>query len=114
MAPAGRSVLCFSAQMSSARLHEARRFLSVAVVNTAVGLSVIYAAKWFLRLGDFAANVLGYSVGLLLSFALNSRWTFAYRGPHLPALAKFSLVTFVAYGMNLVTVLVAIRFFGLN
>lgn len=95
-------------------LHEARRFLGVGVLNTAVGLCVIFAAKWYLHLGDVAANALGYSVGLLLSFALNSRWTFGYRGPRLWALAKFTMVTAVAYAMNLVTVLVAIRVLDVN
>lgn len=93
---------------------EAGRFFSVGVANTFVGLSFIYAAKWLFHIGDVAANLLGYSVGLLLSFALNSRWTFAYRGPHLPALGKFLLVTLVAYSTNLLTVLVAIEYFGLN
>lgn len=100
--------------MSHEHVREVGRFLSVGVANTLVGLLAIYAAKWFLLLGDVAANAFGYSVGLLLSFALNSRWTFAYRGPHLPALAKFVLVFLVAYAMNLATVLGAIQYLGLN
>ena len=100
--------------MSRGLWHEPGRFLSVGVANTVVGLLVIYAAKWLLRLGDVAANALGYAVGLGLSFALNSRWTFAYQGPYLPALAKFAVVVAVAYAMNLLTVLGAIRFFDVN
>lgn len=100
--------------MSLGIFREAGRFLSVGVANTLVGLLVIYLAKWLLHLGDVAANASGYSVGLLLSFALNSRWTFAYRGPHLPALIKFMLVTLAAYAMNLATVMGAITYFGLN
>jgi putative flippase GtrA len=96
------------------RFFEAGRFVSVGLANTLVGLAVIYAAKGFFDVGDVAANVLGYSVGLLLSFALNSRWTFAYRGPHLSALAKFLFVALVAYATNLLTVLVAIHYFDLN
>jgi len=100
--------------MSHEHIREAGRFLSVGVANTVAGLLIIYAAKWFLLLGDVTANAIGYSVGLLLSFALNSRWTFAYRGPHLPALVKFVFVTLAAYRMNLVTVLGAIRYFGVD
>jgi putative flippase GtrA len=95
-------------------VREGRKFLSVGVANTVVGLLVIYAAKWFLHCGDVAANVLGYSIGLMLSFALNSRWTFGYNGPRLPALVKFIFVTLAAYGMNLATVLGAIHWFELN
>ena len=90
------------------------KFLGVGVANTLIALLVIYAAKWLANLGDVAANALGYGVGLSTSFALNSRWTFAHRGPQLPALAKFLLVALVAYGMNLLTVTAAIHYAGLN
>lgn len=100
--------------MSGWQFREFARFLSVGVANTLVGLLVIYAAKWFFQVGDVAANALGYSVGVLVSFALNSRWTFAYRGPRLPALAKFLLVALAAYCMNLLTVMTAIHYIGLN
>ena len=90
------------------------KFLGVGVANTLVALSVIYAAKWLGNVGDVAANALGYGVGLLTSFSLNSRWTFAHRGPQLPALAKFLLVALAAYGMNLLTVMAAIHYAGLN
>jgi putative flippase GtrA len=79
-----------------------------------VGLLVIYACKWLLHLNDVAANAIGYAVGLTTSFTLNSRWTFAYRGPRLPAIFKFLLVSALAYGMNLLTVLVLIHYAGLN
>ena len=100
--------------MSLGLRREAGRFLSVGVANTVVGLLVIYAAKWLLRMGDVAANALGYTVGLVVSFALNSRWTFAYQGPSLPALAKFVVVVAVGYAMNLLTVLGAIHLFDVN
>jgi putative flippase GtrA len=100
--------------VSFERFLEAGRFLSVGVANTLTGLAVIYAAKWFFRWGDVAANVLGYSTGFLLSFALNSRWTFAYRGPQLSALAKFLLTALVGYAANLLIVLIAIHNFDLN
>lgn len=100
--------------MTPATFREAGRFLTVGAANTVVGLLIIYAAKWFLHFGDVSANVLGYAFGLLLSFALNSRWTFAYHGPNLRAFLGFGLVTLVAYGMNLATVMVAILCFGLN
>ena len=95
-------------------LREAGKFLSVGVVNTIAGLLIIYTAKWFFHLGDIAANACGYSVGLLISFFLNSRWTFAYAGPQLGALVKFLLVALVAYAVNLLTVLTAVHYFELN
>lgn len=100
--------------MKNLQIREFGRFLSVGIANALVGLSVIYLAKWYFRADNFTANAIGYSVGLLVSFTLNSRWTFAYLGPRLPAMAKFLLVALVAYGMNLLTVMIAIHFMGLN
>jgi putative flippase GtrA len=90
------------------------RFLSVGVLNMVVGLLVIYACKWFFRLDDVLANAIGYAAGLTTSFLLNSRWTFGYRGPQLPALVKFLLVAALAYAMNLLTVLILIHHAGVN
>lgn len=77
------------------------RFGSVGLLNTAVGLAVIYAAL-FAGLGDFLSNALGYSVGLLLSFLLHRSWTFAGKGKSLSrdALAFFA-TWLVAYAVNL-------------
>jgi putative flippase GtrA len=100
--------------MSVGHLPQLGRFLSVGMLNLVGGLLVIYACKWLFSAGDVAANAIGYGAGLISSFALNSRWTFAYRGPRLPALIKFLLVALVAYGMNLLTVLILIQQLELN
>lgn len=93
--------------------HSAVRFLTVGVFNTVVGLGIIYLAKFLLGMGDIAANVVGYTIGLLVSFALNSKWTFKHDGLMLPAFVKFIAVFIGAYSLNLLCVLGAIRL-GLN
>ena len=100
--------------MGRRQLSDAGRFLIVGGANTLLGLSVIYAAKGLGQFGDVSANVLGYSAGLVLSFTLNRRWTFAHFGPRLPALARFLFVALAAYGLNLATVMIAISHFGVN
>jgi putative flippase GtrA len=80
------------------------RFGIVGLVNTTLGLGVIFASKAFLDLGDFAANAFGYAIGLLVSFALNRNWTFHDRGRQLAALARFVAAFAVAYGLNLAAV----------
>lgn len=90
------------------------RFLRVGIVNGLISLLTIYACKLFFHAGDLASNAIGYAAGLITSFTLNSRWTFAYRGPQLPALIKFLLVAAIAYAMNLLTVLVLIDRLGVN
>jgi putative flippase GtrA len=90
------------------------RFLVVGVANTLVGLSVIFAAKYFLEARDVLANAIGYAVGICVSYTLNSRWTFAYQGNWVPAVAKFLVATGIAYAANLLTVVAAINVLNLN
>lgn len=90
------------------------RFLGVGVVNALLGLLVIYAAKWIFGAGDISANLLGYGVGMTVSFVLNSRWTFDLSGAWGPAFVKFVAVSIVAYVANLMTVLAAIHAAAVN
>ena len=90
------------------------RFLCVGVINTLVGLSVIYACKYFGGFGDVYANASGYAVGLSVSFTLNRRWTFSHRGAITPAAIRFLAVAAIAYAMNLVTVMSCIHIIGMN
>lgn len=90
------------------------RFFAVGILNTAVGLSVIYACKYFGQINDASANAIGYTVALINSFVWNRRWTFAHAGRVLPAAVRFSGVFFVAYAANLTTAMIAIGTFGVN
>ena len=85
------------------------RFLLVGVGNTVVGLAVIFAGKGLLRMGDVAANALGYAIGLTVSFTLNRAWTFRHGGPIGRSMVIFLLIQAVAYALNLVCVLGLIR-----
>ena len=90
------------------------RFLAVGVLNTGLGLAVIFAAMALAGWGEVAANVLGYAVGLAVSFVLNRNWSFAHRGAVLPALGRFLAAFLLAYAINLLAVLVLIRGFEVN
>lgn len=87
------------------RLREPIRFLIVGVANTMVGLGTIFAAKALLDFGDIAANMAGYSLGLIVSFVLNRQWTFLDSGAIGPAALRFLLTFAVSYTINLATVL---------
>ena len=100
--------------MIPARFAEPAKFIIVGVTNTLVGLLSIYACKWLFGLGDAVANIIGYAVGLTVSFILNRGWTFRHSGAALPALARFLMIFALAYPLNLITVLVAIHTFGVN
>ena len=94
--------------MSSKPHRTVWRFAMVGVLNTAAGLTVIYAAR-ALGLGEVAANASGYALGLMLSFTLNRRWTFRHRGPWLALAARFSVVTLLAWLANLAVLLALLR-----
>jgi putative flippase GtrA len=90
------------------------RFVVVGVLNTAVGLGTIYAAKYFFSFKDVPANGLGYLVGLINSFLWNRNWTFSHSGSTVRTMARFVLVFAVAYLGNLVVMLTLISRFHLN
>jgi putative flippase GtrA len=84
--------------------HAPLRYALVGVSNSAVGFAVIWLALRGFGLDDVAANVSGYVVGFLWSFALNRTWTFRHRGPVGSGLLRYALVCLLAYGANLLVV----------
>jgi putative flippase GtrA len=90
------------------------RYLVVGGGNTVFGLLIIYLLKWIGGFGDVIANMIGYTCGIVASFAFNATWTFAYKGSILPALVKFVIVLLVAYLSNLIAVVTAISVFDVN
>lgn len=85
------------------------KFASVGVLNTVLGLAVIYSLKWGLQWGDASANLAGYLVCILLGFVLNGRWTFGKSALKTRHLLGYLLVVAVAYLMNLGAVLLSIK-----
>ncbi len=90
------------------------RFVAVGLLNTCTGLLVIYALKLFTGLDDVRANVLGYAVGMTVSFCLNRNWTFGYSGGNWVPGIRFLMTMIMAYGLNLLTVLICLHPLGLN
>jgi putative flippase GtrA len=93
---------------------EALSFAFVGVFNTLVTLTIIYALKASLGFHDVLANAVGYFVGVLVSFGLNARWTFAYQGPMFAGFWRFIVVTAAAYIANLATVTIGIYWVGID
>lgn len=84
---------------------QAVRFGLVGVANTGVGLGIIYACLFLLGWSDLAANLMGYTAGLLQSFLLNRRWTFRSPVPIAPAFLRFLVAFGISYAVNLALVL---------
>ncbi|WP_339827802.1 GtrA family protein [uncultured Parasphingorhabdus sp.] len=77
------------------------KFGLVGLLNTAVGFAIILAAL-SAGLNDYAANALGYGLGLIISYSLNRYWTFSVHSSRsLSELMLFSGAFAVAYLANL-------------
>lgn len=90
------------------------RFVLTGVLNTLVGLGAIFVLKWWFGLGDTAANLVGYGLGLCVSYLVNSRWTFRYRQSLLAVLPRYAGTIALAYVANLACVHFCIRQLGMN
>lgn len=76
-------------------VHQALKFGLVGVVNTAIGFGCIVAMT-FLGSTPVVANMLGYAVGLVSSYILNSLYTFnAEKGIGSPRRAARFLAVFL-------------------
>jgi len=80
------------------------RFGLTGLLNTAVGLGTIFALKWFFGVPDTQANLVGYGVGMVVSYYVNSRWTFQYKQALHTKVVPYALVLLCAYLVNLATV----------
>lgn len=78
-----------------------RRFILVGILNTGIGYSFILLALWA-GAGDYLANMIGFCLGLPISYTLHRLWTF--RPQHTATAAEIIryLAAFaISYGFNL-------------
>lgn len=90
------------------------KFALTGVLNTGVGLSTIFALKYWLGWSDTIANLAGYCLGFMLSTVVNARWTFGYEESLGPAAVKYAALILCAYLINLSVVHAAIDGLGVN
>ena len=77
------------------------KFGLVGLLNTAIGFAIILAAL-SAGFNDYAANALGYGLGLIISYSLNRYWTFsATSQPSFREIIAFCGVFAFAYSANL-------------
>lgn len=90
------------------------KFCAVGVLNTFVGLGLIFALMRFGGVQYIVANAIGYVVGTMVSFILNRAWTFDYKGPVFSSALRWVVVIAVAYGANVCAVILSHEYFGID
>lgn len=90
------------------------RFAAVGVVNTALGYAVIFACMYLVGLGAVTSNVIGYAVGLIVSYLLNRSFTFRSAAPPRREIIRFVAIFLLAYLANLATLVLLIRHAGVH
>jgi len=74
----------------------------VGISNTLLTLTIIYILQQLYSVNSFLSNFVGYIFGIILSFTLNSIWTFNKTDDKLVRGLKFLFVFFIAYGVNFI------------
>ena len=87
------------------------KFAVVGALNTALGYAAIFGCMYVLGLGAVVSNVIGYTVGLAVSYSLNRSFTFRSSGARRAEMMRFLAIFLLAYLANLgVLVLLVLRF----
>ncbi|MCA1554460.1 MAG: GtrA family protein, partial [Chloroflexi bacterium] len=60
-------------------LRTVRRFLTVGMLNTVLDVALFSALHGLVAMPTLPANTLAYSAGIVNSFALHRRWTYAHQ-----------------------------------
>lgn len=79
------------------------RYLAVGVANTVFGYGAILVMQLHFGFHPVLANTLGYTVGLLLSYALNRKYTFRSQRDHSKSAPIFIVAAGVCFAINILT-----------
>jgi len=78
------------------------RYNLVGIVNTLVGFSIVFGLM-LMGLSPSLSNLLGYGVGMVVSFVLNRRYTFKSTHHNPKEIIGFVGVMLLSYGFNFAT-----------
>ncbi len=88
------------------------KFAAVGVLNTGLGYGVIFACMYLGGLGAVTSNLIGYAVGLVVSYVLNRTFTFRSAAPPQGEVLRFVAIFLIAYLANLGVLLLSIHRLG--
>src|SRR5690606_21552457 len=77
--------------------HSFVKFLLVGILNTCVGLAVMYTCLSVLHLNYWVSTFIGNAIGAIVSYFLNKKFTFQSNAPTASSMLKFVIVIAVCY-----------------
>ena len=86
------------------RLQTLREFLSynaIGIINTFIGFSLIFILM-YLGMSAEKSNAIGYGIGAIVSYFLNSKYTFKQQGYSPIHMVKFFAILVIAYMLNVI------------
>ena len=90
------------------------RYLLVGLVNTGIGYVIIFLCMYGLKLSPEISNLLGYGLGMMISYTLNRIFTFGNLPTTRVMAVRFAIVNGTAYLLNLGMLVLLVRGLGLH
>lgn len=85
------------------------KYIVVGVANTLLGYAIIFACMYLLGLSAEISNVIGYALGLVISYVMHRNFTFNSTQRRTTEVVRFVVVFAVAYLLNLGTLMLLIH-----
>jgi len=89
------------------------KYLLVGIINTIVGYGIIFFLM-FLGVSPEISNIVGYAVGISVSYVLNKIYTFQSKAHPKKEFPKFVLSLLASYTLNFLTLVLCIHIFKIN
>ena len=89
------------------------KYVFIGFVVTLIGYIVIFTLM-YKGVSPEISNILGYIIGIGISFFLNKRYTFKAQGNIVSQFLKFGFSMGISYAANLLTLIISFRIFGVN
>ena len=89
-------------------------FAGIGVVATAIQYLILVAGVQLAHAAPVVASSIGFFIAALMNYALNRRYTFGSRKPHVEAVTKFAAVAALGLALNGMLLAAGTHILGLN
>jgi putative flippase GtrA len=89
-------------------------FAGIGAVATAIQYLILVAGVQLAHAAPVVASSIGFFIAALMNYALNRRYTFGSRKPHVEAVTKFAAVAALGLALNGMLLAAGTHILGLN